>query len=152
MSESTAEKSIYYIGRLRPAIGALPISQLTAPELLTALRRIEAKGNYETAQRVLQLSGRAFRYAVSTARLASDPSRDLRGALTAPVATHYGAIVEAWAAGQLLRAIDGYDGYATTSWRCSCRRMCLFDPASSVMRSGPRSTLTPRCGSFHLKR
>jgi hypothetical protein len=60
------------------------------------------------------LASAVFRYAVATARLASDPTRDLRGALTAPTVTHYGAITDATKAGQLLRAIDDYDGSGIT--------------------------------------
>ena len=52
--------------------------------------------------------------AVATARLASDPTRDLRGALTAPKVTHYGAITDASRVGELLRAIDGYEGQGFT--------------------------------------
>ena len=114
LSASTADKSEYYISRMGPVIARLPISEIGAADLLAVLRRIEAKGNYETARRVLQLSGRVFRYAVATARLASDPSRDLRGALTAPTPKHYGAIIEAKRAGELLRAIDGYEGQVVT--------------------------------------
>ncbi|OYX67026.1 MAG: integrase [Sphingomonadales bacterium 32-64-17] len=114
LSTSTADKSEYYISRMGPAVARLPISEITAPDLLAVLRRIEAKGNYETARRVLQLAGRIFRYAVATARLPSDPSRDLRGALTAPQPKHYGAIIEPKRAGELLRAIDGYEGQAIT--------------------------------------
>lgn len=114
LSASTADKSEYYVSRMGPVIARLPIAEIAAPDLLAVLRRIEAKGNYETAGRVLQLAGRIFRYAVATARLASDPSRDLRGALTAPQPKHYGAIVEAKRAGELLRAIDGYEGQFTT--------------------------------------
>lgn len=114
MSESTATKSEYYITRLGSAISRLPIGAITTIEILVALRRIEAKGNYETARRVLQLTGRVFRYGVATARIVSDPTRDLRGALIAPRPKHYGAIVEADRAGQLLRAIDGYDGQQLT--------------------------------------
>lgn len=95
MSESTVARSEYYIGRMGPIIVRMPIAEITAPDLLAVLRRIEAKGNYETALRVLQLSGRVFRYAIATARLTSDPSRDLRGALTSPQPKHYGAIIEA---------------------------------------------------------
>lgn len=51
------------------------------------------------------------RYAVATARLPSDPTRDLRGALTNPTVTHYGAILEPKRVGELLRAIDGYEGH-----------------------------------------
>lgn len=114
LSTSTADKSDYYVSRLGTAFGCLPISEITAPDLLAVLRQIEAKGNYETARRVLQLAGRIFRYAVATARLPSDPSRDLRGALTAPQPKHYGAIVDAKRAGELLRAIDTYEGQAVT--------------------------------------
>lgn len=114
LSSSTADKSEYYISRMGPAIARLPISEIAAPDLLAVLRRIEAKGNYETAKRVLQLAGRVFRYAVATARLASDPSRDLRGALTAPQTKHYGAIIDPKRAGELLRAIDGYEGQVLT--------------------------------------
>lgn len=114
LSKSTAEKSEYYISRMGPIFARLPIAEIAAPDLLAVLRRIEATGNYETARRVLQLAGRVFRYAVATARLASDPSRDLRGALTAPQPKHYGAIIEAKRAGELLRAIEGYDGQVLT--------------------------------------
>jgi integrase len=114
LATSTADKSEYYISRMGPVIARLPIAEIGAPDLLATLRRIEAKGNYETARRVLQLSSRVFRYAVATARLASDPSRDLRGALTAPQPKHYGAIVEPKRAGELLRAIDGYEGQVVT--------------------------------------
>lgn len=114
LSTGTADKSEYYISRMGAPIARLPIADIAPSDLIAVLRRIEATGNYETARRVLQLSGRVFRYAVATARLASDPSRDLRGALTAPQSKHYGAILEASRAGELLRAIDGYVGGGLT--------------------------------------
>lgn len=114
LSTSTADKSEYYISRLGTAFARLPISTIAAPDILAVLRRIEAKGNYETARRVLQLAGRVFRYAVATARLTSDPSRDLRGALTSPTPRHYGAIIDPKRSGELLLAIDGYEGQVLT--------------------------------------
>ena len=114
MATSTADKSEYYIARMGVTFARLPIAEITAPDVLAVLRRIEATKNYETARRVLQLAGRVFRYAVATARLASDPTRDLRGALTAPQSKHYGAITDAKRAGDLLRAMDGYDGHPIT--------------------------------------
>ncbi|QUM73568.1 tyrosine-type recombinase/integrase [Sphingopyxis granuli] len=114
MAASTANKSKYYIARMGVTFARLPIAEITPPDVLAVLRRIEATGNYETARRVLQLAGRVFRYAVATARLESAPTRDLRGALTAPTPKHYGAITDPKRAGELLRAIDGYDGYPLT--------------------------------------
>ncbi|HYD49937.1 MAG TPA: site-specific integrase [Terriglobales bacterium] len=53
-------------------------------------------------------------YGVATARSKSDPTRDLKGALTSPRSKHRSAILEASKVGELLRAIDGYQGYAAT--------------------------------------
>jgi integrase len=92
----------------------LAIAEIEPADVLTAVRKIEAKGNLESARRTLQLASMVFRYAVATARLRSDPTRDLRGALTAPKVTHYGAITDAKRVGELLRAIDGYEGQGLT--------------------------------------
>ena len=51
-----------------PWIGARPIADLTAPELLTTVRRIEKRGALETAHRALGNCGQVFRYAIATGR------------------------------------------------------------------------------------
>jgi integrase len=111
---STAIRSEYLLSLVCGSIGKLPIGEIEPADVLTAIRRIEGKGKLESARRSLQLAGAVFRYAVATARLASDPTRDLRGALTAPTVTHYGAITDAKQVGELLRAIDGYEGSSIT--------------------------------------
>jgi integrase len=95
--------------------GDRAVGQITAPEILVALRRIESRGNYETARRLRSTCGMVFRYAIATARADRDPSVDLRGALTTPKVRHRAAIIEPDAIGALLRAIDGYKGYAMTT-------------------------------------
>lgn len=94
-SPATATRSEYLLSLLTGSIGRMPISEIEPADILAAVRKIEAKGNLESARRTLQLASMVFRYAVATARLRSDPTRDLRGALTAPKVTHYGAITEA---------------------------------------------------------
>ena len=111
---ATASRSEYLLSLLNGGIGRLAIAEIEPADVLTAIRRIEAKGNLESARRTLQLASAVFRYAVATARLASDPTRDLRGALTAPTVTHYGAVTDANKVGELLRSIDGYTGYGLT--------------------------------------
>jgi len=111
---ATAIRSEYLLSLVVGSIGKLPIGEIEPADVLTAIRRIEGKGKLESARRSLQLAGAVFRYAVATARLASDPTRDLRGALTAPTVTHYGAITDARKVGQLLRAIDDYEGSGIT--------------------------------------
>lgn len=110
----TAIRSEYLLSLVCGSIGKLPIGEIEPADVLAGIRRIEGKGKLESARRSLQLAGTVFRYAVATARLASDPTRDLRGALTAPTVTHYGAITDANKVGQLLRAIDGYEGSGIT--------------------------------------
>ncbi|MGD9664079.1 MAG: tyrosine-type recombinase/integrase [Novosphingobium sp.] len=112
--EHTASRNEYLLSQLTDQVGNLPVSQIEPSDILAAIRRVEAKGNLESARRTLQLGSAVFRYAVATARLASDPTRDLRGALTAPQVTHYGAITDAKGAGQLLRTINEYEGLGLT--------------------------------------
>lgn len=111
---ATATRSEYLLSLVCGSIGHLPIGEIEPMDVLTAIRRIEGKGKLESARRSLQLAGAVFRYAVATARLGSDPTRDLRGALTAPTVTHYGAITDPKKVGELLRAIDDYEGSGIT--------------------------------------
>lgn len=113
-SPATATRSEYLLSLVCGSIGKMPIGAIEPADVLAAIRRIEGKGKLESARRSLQLTGAVFRYAVATARLASDPTRDLRGALTAPTVTHYGAITDPKRTGELLRAIDGYEGEGIT--------------------------------------
>lgn len=113
-SPATAKRSEYLLSLLNTPIGKIPIAEITPADILIAIRRIESKGKLESARRTLQLASMVCRYAVATARLPSDPTRDLRGALTAPKVTHYGAITDAIKVGELLRAIDGYEGQGLT--------------------------------------
>lgn len=93
-----------------PWIGKRPVAQITAPELLTVLRRIESRGTLDTAHRALQNCGQVFRYAVATGRAERDPSGDLRGALPPVKQQHYASVTDPKAIGELLRAMDTYRG------------------------------------------
>jgi integrase len=106
-----------------PWIGARPIADLTAPELLTTVRRIEKRGALETAHRALGNCGQVFRYAIATGRAKRDPTGDLRGALPAVKPTHFAAITDPKRVGALMRAIDGYEGSLTV--RCALRLAAL---------------------------
>ncbi|WP_380871528.1 integrase [Sphingomonas sp. DBB INV C78] len=113
-ASATVIRSEYLLSLLSRSIGRLPITDIGPADVLAAVRRIERKGNLESARRTLQLASAVFRYAVATARLGSDPTRDLRGALASPKVKHYGAVTEASRVGELLRAIDGYQGFGIT--------------------------------------
>lgn len=93
-----------------PWLGAKHVGDITAPDILTVLRRIEARGAISTAHRVKQIIGQVIRYAVATGRAERDPSADLRGALAPERERHFGALTRPADVAALMRAIDGYQG------------------------------------------
>ena len=102
-----------------PWLGSHAASTITAPKLLTVVRRIEQRGALESAHRTLQICGQVFRYAVATGRAQRDPSGDLRGALPPFKTKHFAALTEPKQVGPLLRVLDGYRG--TLIVRCALR-------------------------------
>ena len=102
-----------------PSLGARPIADITAPELLQVIRKIEARGALETAHRALGNCGQVFRYAVATGRAMRDPSGDLRGALPPVKGEHFAAVTEPAKVAGILRAIYEYQGSAVVS--CALR-------------------------------
>jgi integrase len=95
---------------LFPWLGSRPIAAITPPELLSALRRIEARGAVDTTKRARIVAGQVFRYAVATGHAQRDPTPELRGAIAPTVKKHLAAITEPKEAGKLLLAIDHYVG------------------------------------------
>jgi integrase len=102
-----------------PWIGGRPVAEITPPELLAVLRRIEERGAIETAHRAMGNCGQVFRYAIATGRAERDPSPDLRGALPPPQGEHFAAVTDPARVGDLLRALDGYQGTLTV--KCALR-------------------------------
>ncbi|MBX9454963.1 MAG: integrase arm-type DNA-binding domain-containing protein [Rhizobium sp.] len=131
-ADATLTKKRWLLDLAIPDIGSRPIADLSAAEILIPLRRIESKGNYETARRMRSTIGQVFRYAIATARVANDPTFGLRGALTAPVVTHRAAITNANAFGGLLRAIWSYDGNPET--RIALQLMAILYPRPGELR------------------
>jgi integrase len=124
-AEAHAARKIRLFERdIFPWIGKRPIAEITAPELLSVLRRIEKRGVRETERRALVACGQVFRYAVASARAERDPSGDLRGALPPVNAEHFAAITEPEQLGGILNALDAYEG--TLPVRCAMRLMPML--------------------------
>jgi integrase len=113
-AEATLTKKKWLLDFAIAGLGNRPIADITASELLAVLRKIEAAGRYDTAGRLRSTVGAVFRYAVATGRAERDISVDLRGALISPTVRHHPAITDPKKIGELLRAIDGFDGHPTT--------------------------------------
>lgn len=133
-----------------PCIGAKPISDLTAPEVLAMARRIEARGALETAHRAIGDCGQVFRYAVATGRALRDPTRDLRGALPARQrGKHFAAITTPARVGELLRAIDGYSG--THVVRCALRLAPLVFVRPGELRTARWADIDLDAGEWRFR-
>lgn len=114
MAESTLKRLRSQLRYVLPAIGKRPIAEITTPEVLAPLKRIEARGTFETATRTKELCGAVFRFGQADGRCKEDPTRPLKRALTSHRVKHRAAIIDPAKLVGLLRAIDDFDGQATT--------------------------------------
>ena len=113
-STATLSKTEYHLKLASRDFGRMPITEITAPIILKTLRKVEAKGNYETAHRLRSRIGSVFRYAVASGIAETDPTYALRDALIRPTRKHRAAIIEPKALGRLMNEIDVFEGQATT--------------------------------------
>lgn len=113
-AKSTMDKTEWLLGMAKEAFGSKPITDVNAPMILECLKRVEAKGNYETARRLRAKIGAVFRFAVASGVAGTDPTYTLRDALITPTVKSRAAITDRKALGGLLRAIDAFHGQTTT--------------------------------------
>jgi integrase len=148
-TENTAETIIERLRKdIFPFIGGRPIREITAPELLAVLRRIESRGAVETSRRDLQKCGQIFRYAVATGRAERDVAADLRGAIAPPKKRHFASIHEPKEVGELLRAIEGYKGGFVT--RCALRLAPLTFVRPGELRHAEWSEIDLENGEWRI--
>ena len=115
-----------------PWLGSKPIGNITAPQILDVIKRIEKLGILETAHRALQTCGQVFRYAVQSGRALRDVTTDLKGALPPTRTVHMASFTEPSEVAELLRAIDGFKGTITV--QCALRLAPLVFVRPSELR------------------
>lgn len=113
-----------------PALGAKPIGEITAPQLLAMAKKIEARGALDIAKRSLQTCGQVFRYAVAHGVIERNPASDVKpgDALKPRKKEHY-ARLDAKELPELLRKIEAYQGSPWT-------RLALKLMALTFVRTG----------------
>jgi integrase len=96
-----------------PQLGNLPISEIKTTDILVALRKMEARGVFDSLLRVKQIISRILKFAVREGLIERDPTYELQGPDTfkSKPTKHHAAITEPIAFGGLLRAINGYEGH-----------------------------------------
>jgi integrase len=114
LAAATIQKFVWLMTLVAPVLGERPIGEISAREILLALRVVEKRGRHETVRRLRGAIGEVFRYAVSAGLADNDPTLALKGALIAPKVRHFSAIVDPTKFGALLRAIDDCNGQPQT--------------------------------------
>ncbi|BCQ24710.1 hypothetical protein NK8_28860 [Caballeronia sp. NK8] len=123
MSEKAESHRVKVKARLEndliPWLGKQAVTDITAPDILACLRRIEDRGARDTAHRALQNCSAVFSYAISTGLARDNPAAHMKGALRPAKPGHFAAITEPSDVGQLLRRMDAVS--ATLPVKCALR-------------------------------
>lgn len=132
LAETTVAKSEWLLGMALADFGAKPMSEITAQMILRSLRKVEAKGNYETAKRLRAKISAVFRFAVANCTAETDPTYALRDALIRPKSKPRAALTEPKALGALMRGIEGYAGQRVT--QIALELLALLVPRPGELR------------------
>ena len=129
---ATQVKTEWLLNMAIASFGRRPITDVTAPMILACLRKVEAKGNHETAKRLRAKIGAVFKYAVAVGLAETDPTFALQGALIRPKTKPRAAITDKAQLGGLLRATDGFQGQTAT--RLGLMLLALLVPRPGELR------------------
>jgi integrase len=105
----------YVIRRLKadvfPILGAKPIGDITAPQLLAMAKKVESRGALDIARRCWQTCGQIFEYALAHGAVERNPSKDVKPSVALkPRDKEHFARLEAKEMPELLRKIEAYPG------------------------------------------
>jgi len=131
-----------------PWLGARPVADVSSRELLTVIQRVEDRGAGDSARRVLQNCGQVFRYAIATDRAKNDPTTALRGSLAPVKGSHYAAITDPKAIGELMRAMDGYTGSVAT--KCALKLAPLLFVRPGELRGAEWAEFDLEAGLWNI--
>jgi len=95
---------------LYPAIGHIPVKQLTRQQITDALKQIQSP---DIAKRVGQMCRAMLDYALNTGLIEAVPLGSLKNVLPAVVSTHMPVITDNQQLGAFLRACDAFQGTYT---------------------------------------
>jgi integrase len=98
-----------------PRLGARPIADIEAPEVVAVVRAIEDRGVRDLAKRALETIGQIFRYAIANGYARRNPASEIkpRDILKASQRVNF-ARVDAKELPELLRSIEVYKGTPVT--------------------------------------
>jgi len=148
-ASSTQQKNTSWLEKnVFPEIGMMPISTISPKDVLSMLRKIEARGAIESAHKIKQLCGQVFRFAVASGLAERDVTVDLRDALASVPEAHYAAITDPAQAGALIRSIRSYSGHP---YSCAALKLApLFFVRPGVLRAAEWAEFNLDSGEWRI--
>lgn len=101
---------------LFPSLESRPAEEIKPSEFVAALRAVEDAGFLPLAHLILRDTTRLYRFAIASGFALNNPAADVRGALYPWRPKRRATILLPKRIGELLRAIDGYNGYTTSKY------------------------------------
>ncbi|WP_306250694.1 integrase arm-type DNA-binding domain-containing protein [Parvularcula sp. IMCC14364] len=129
---STISKNEWLLAMATNDFGKTPVSEIKASLILSTLKRVEARGTLETANRLRSVIGTVLRYGIALGWLEADPTPGLKGAISRPPRNHRAAITDPDQFGALLRTIDHFEGQRTT--QIALQLLALLYPRPGELR------------------
>ncbi len=131
-SPSHTEKTISILKRdVFPYIGSRPIGEITTPEMLALLKRIDTRSSV-TARKAYSTCRQIFFNAIASGRATINPAEGLTVLLSPKRVKHMAAPTEQIEVARLLKAIAGYSG--TFPVRCALMLSPIFFVRPGTLR------------------
>lgn len=125
-----------------PVLGARPIDEIQAPELVAMAKAVAARGALDIAKRCLQMCSQVFRYAIAHGQATRNPATDIRPSDILPSRSKVNyARIDTRELPNLLRKIEAYQGTPTT-------RLAMKLMALTFVRTG--ELIGARWGEFDM--
>lgn len=147
-SPSTAKETLDRLEKnIFPFIGKLPISEITHQQMITALRKIEARGAREVAHRIKTTCARVFSYANQHGIKNINPAADLKDVLKPVISSHFAAISPDELP-DFIAAIKENNARLYLPTRFAIKLMMLIFVRSSELRTTPWSEINLETGEW----
>lgn len=129
VADATADKLRWNLGAAARHFEARDVGEIKPADVLKLVEQVQATGRLEKARDIHRKLGQVFDYAIGLGLVDWNPAQMVRRAVVrAPGGKHPG-VTDPRKVGELMRAIRGYTGQATT-------RAALMLSAYTVLRSG----------------
>jgi hypothetical protein len=139
---SRLESNIY------PWLGKLPIVDVTSGMLMACLQRIVDRGAVETAHRTLNYLVEIYRWAIRHNMAERNVAADLIVALPASINSNFPTLTDPERIGELLRAIDVYQGSYITRYALQLAPLVFTRPGEQRKAKWSEFHLDKRCGRY----